>query len=317
MNLNDLFSDELSLDGDLYNRRGHVGYIALAGRPNVGKSTLINSILGYHLAAVSSRPQTTRKHWKGFYTDDDAQLVFTDTPGIHEPNDKLGSSMKTVITQHVKESDIVVCIVDASRDHLEEDEMVIKTLNELAEKIVLVINKVDVSTPEQVVESREFFTTAITKEILGVVEICAKSGNGVDELLSLLKSSLPVMPFLYDPDEITDVYERDIVTELIQESLFTILRKEIPHGTVVKIDKWKEDAKKIKINATVHTDRQAHKKILIGANGEQLNEIRRLAVKNIRENIDKRIDLDLFVKVSPEWRNRKSMLDEFGFGNNK
>lgn len=121
------------------------------------------------------------------------------------------------------------------------------------------------------------------------------------------------MPFLYDPDELTDVYERDIATELIQEAVFENMRKEVPHGIVVKIDRWKEDAKKIRIDATVHTDREAHKKIIVGANGQQLNIIKRDAISKIRENIDKRIDLRIFVKVSPDWRDRRKMLDEFGF----
>ncbi len=311
--MEDLFSSDFSLDPDLFNRKGHVGYIALAGRPNAGKSTLINQVLGYHLTAVSSRPQTTRKHWKGFYTDDDSQLIFTDTPGIHEPHDKLGKSMRAVISHHIKEADIVVCIADASREHLEEDEMVAETLSRIAEQVVLAVNKIDFSTEEQRQDTVAFFKERLGGKIVKVVEISAKNGDGVDELLSTLKGMLPVMPFLYDPDELTDVYERDIATELIQESVFENMHKEVPHGIVVKIDSWKEDAKKIRIDATVHTDREAHKKIIVGADGQQLNRIRRDAISKIRENIDKRIDLRIFVKVSPEWRNRRKMLDDFGF----
>lgn len=311
--MEDLFSGDFSLDPDLFNRKGHVGYIALAGRPNVGKSTLINQILGYHLTAVSSRPQTTRKQWKGFYTDDNAQLIFTDTPGVHEPHDKLGKSMHAVISHHVKEADIVVCIADASREHLEEDEMVASTLNRIAERVVLAVNKIDFSTKEQREETIEFFQSRLGDKIVKIVEISALEGKGVDNLLQTLKDMLPVMPFLYDPDELTDVYERDIATELIQEAVFENMRKEVPHGIVVKIDRWKEDAKKIRIDATVHTDREAHKKIIVGANGQQLNTIKRDAISKIRENIDKRIDLRIFVKVSPDWRDRRKMLDEFGF----
>ncbi len=311
--LDDLFEGELNLDPNLFNREGHVGYIALAGRPNAGKSTLINSILGYHLTAVSSRPQTTRKHWKGFYTDDDSQLIFTDTPGIHEPIDKLGHSMKTVINRHIKEADIVVCIADAFRDHLAEDEMVAETLNSLASRVVLAVNKVDVSTDAQKKETIAFFKERLGSKIVSVVEISALKKNGVDELLSVLKKMLPVSPFIYDPDELTDVFERDIATELIQEAVFGSMRKEIPHGVMVKIDTWKEDSKKIRIDATVHTDREAHRKILVGKNGEQLNRIRKHAVEKIKDNIEKRIDLRMFVKVSPDWRNRRSMLEDLGF----
>ncbi len=311
--LDDLFEGELNLDPNLFNREGHVGYVALAGRPNAGKSTLINSILGYHLTAVSSRPQTTRKHWKGFYTDEDSQLIFTDTPGIHEPIDKLGQSMKTVINRHIKEADIVVCIADASRDHLAEDEMVADTLNSLASRVVLAVNKVDVATDIQRKETIAFFKERLGSKIVNVVEISALKKNGVNDLLSILKKMLPVSPFIYDPDELTDVFERDIATELIQEAVFGSMRKEIPHGVMVKIDTWKEDSKKIRIDATVHTDREAHKKIIVGKNGEQLNRIRKHAVEKIKDNIEKRIDLRMFVKVSPDWRNRRSMLEDLGF----
>ena len=309
----DLFEGEINLDENMFNRKGHVGYIALAGRPNAGKSTLINSILGYHLTAVSSRPQTTRKHWKGFYTDEDSQLIFTDTPGIHEPLDKLGNSMKNVINRHIKEADVVVCIADAFRDHLHEDQMVVETLNKHASKIVLAVNKVDVATAEQRQETIDFFKQGLGGKVIAVVEISALKKDGITELLSILKKQLPVTPFIYDPDELTDVFERDIATELIQEAVFGSMRKEIPHGVMVKIDTWKEDSKKIRIDATIHTDREAHRKILVGKNGDQLQRIRKHAVQKIRDNIEKRIDLRMFVKVSPDWRNRRSMLEELGF----
>jgi GTP-binding protein Era len=191
--------------------------------------------------------------------------------------------------------------------------MVVKTLNTQAQKIILAINKVDVATAEQRQETIDFFKAGLGDKIIATIDISALKKDGIQQLLNLIKKQLPISPFIYDPDELTDVFERDITTELIQEAVFGSMRKEIPHGVMVKIDTWKEDTKKIRIDATIHTDRDAHRKIIVGKNGEQLNRIRKHAVQKIRDNIEKRIDLRLFVKVSPDWRNRQSMLEEFGF----
>lgn len=299
---------------DYMKHKGHVGFVALAGRPNVGKSTLVNQVLGYHLSAVSSRPQTTRKQWRGIYSDDTAQLVFVDTPGIHEPNDRLGETMIQEITRQLKDSDLVLCIADASREQGEEDDMVAKTVAASGVPVVLAVNKVDVATAEQVITAKTFFSERIGDKLIASVEMSAAENSGVKELLEVLKKPLPVMPFMFDPEQLTDAFERDIACELIQEAVFDNLAKEIPHGVIATIDSWKENPKKLKIQSTVHVDRANHKKMVIGKDGVMIERIRRQAIQKLRENIDKMIDLKLYVKVTPGWRDNPRLLNDFGFG---
>ena len=304
---------ECDLNPDLFNKKGHVGFVAIVGRPNVGKSTLMNQVLDYHLAAVSSRPQTTRKLWRGIFSDDDSQIIFTDTPGIHAPIDKLGEAMTSSISSQLSEADLVLCIVDAYRERGAEDELVVKAIAGCTSKVILAINKVDEATPLQVEETSKYFKNALGNKILGAYRISALKNRGVEALLKGIKAPLPVMPFLYDPEVLTDAFERDIVTELIQEAVFERFTQEVPHGLTVIIDQWKETDKKIRIMATIHIDHERHKKMIIGKNGEMINKVKSEAVSKIRENIDKHIDLKLYAKVSPDWRNNRKMLDEFGY----
>jgi GTP-binding protein Era len=296
-------------------RKGHTGDVAVVGRPNVGKSTFINSVLDYHLTAVSIRPQTTRKHCRAIYTDDKCQIVFIDTPGIHYPNDKLGEIMYKNIIQQLKDADLVLCIADAYRDHGLEDELICDKISELpdSKKVVLMVNKVDTASKEQIKETVEFFTERLGDRIIEVVKVSALQKKGLDVVVDKLAANLPVLPFVFDEDDITDAYEREIAAELIQEAVFEEYRDEVPHAIVVDIDKWEESEKKINILATLYIERQSHRKMILGKDGVKIKSLKSKAISKLRENIEKRINLKLFVKVADDWRNKKSKLKDFGW----
>jgi len=296
-------------------RKGFTGDVAVVGRPNVGKSTFINAIVGYHLTAVSIRPQTTRKHWRAIYTDDKCQVIFTDTPGIHEANDKLGEAMFSNIVQQLNDTDVILCIADASRTHGVEDELICKTINErkFAKKVILMVNKTDVANTEQVQETVDFFSERLGERISDIVKVSALRKKGLEEIVATICKHLPVLPFMFDEDSITDAYERDIASELIQEAVFEAYQKEIPHAMVVSVDGWKEDEKKIKMEATVYIERDSHRKMILGKDGAKLKKLKSRAISKLRENIEKRIDLKLFVKVASDWRNKKSTLRDLGW----
>ena len=311
MKLNEFLGE----DGVIVPRKGHTGDVAVVGRPNVGKSTFINAVIGYHLTAVSHRPQTTRKHWRAIYTDEKAQIIFIDTPGIHEPKDKLGEAMFSNIVQQLKESDIILCIADATREHGTEDELICEKINEqpLSKKVILMVNKVDAAGREQVDDTISFFTERLGDKVADIIEVSALKNKGLDSVIEKISSYLPVLPFMFDEDSITDAYERDIASELIQEAVFEEYHKEVPHAIVVSVDNWKEDEKKIKIEATLYIERESHRKMILGREGAKIKALRSRAVSKLRENIEKRVDLKIFVKVASDWRNKKSRLRDFGW----
>ena len=296
-------------------RKGLTGDVAVVGRPNVGKSTFINAIIGYHLTAVSIRPQTTRKHWRAIFTDEKCQIIFTDTPGIHEPSDKLGETMFSNIVQQLDTTDLILCIADASRTHGVEDELICDTINngKGSKKVILMVNKTDVANNDQIQETIDFFRDRLGDRISDVIKVSALRKRGLDEIVTTICKYLPVLPFMFDEDSITDAYERDIASELIQEAVFEGYQKEIPHAIVVSVDGWKEDEKKIKIEATLFIERDSHRKMILGKDGSKLKHVRSRAIYKLRGNIEKRVDLKIFVKVASDWRNKKSRLRDFGW----
>ena len=289
---------------------GNVGFAAVVGRPNVGKSTFINQVLKFRLAAVSSRPHTTRKRWLGIHSTDDAQVIFTDTPGIHESKNKMDEKMDKGIKESIRDTDVIILICDALREFGEEDNMAAESVKNHSDAVILVVNKIDEATPEQIEEMKRQY-----KSVLGDVstyEISALKDQNVDELLSEVVERLPKGPFLYSPDEVTTAFVRDIASEIIREAVIEQMEKELPHSTVVKIDKWDENDKKIKIHATVIVERKTQKAIVIGKNGDMINLIRKNAVEKLRDGLEKFIDLRLFVSVTPNWQNNKNFLREMG-----
>lgn len=291
-------------------RFGKTGYVALLGRPNTGKSTLLNTMLGQHLAAVSSKPQTTRKHLLGIFTDKDAQILFLDAPGIHRSKIAIDDSMDRSIARVLEDADMIVCMADPTREPGDEDTLAAERAAAAGKETVIAINKIDIATKEQIKSCLEFYKKYLPKA--QAVEIAAIDEQKAAPLLNHLKKHLPSGPFLYDEDELTDVYERDIAAEFIRETLLEQLKQEVPHCIAVVIDKWTDKDGKIAISATLHIEREGHKAIIIGKGGERIKAIRIAAAKRISEFVQAHVTLSLFVKVTPDWRNNKRFLTDMG-----
>lgn len=290
-------------------RRGHTGYVALLGRPNTGKSTFLNTILECHIAAVSNKPQTTRRSMAGIYSDSESQIIFLDAPGVHPGHIAIDEAMDNSVRRVLDDADIVVCLVDPTRVPGPEDEMAAKLAAQYGKPTLVVLNKSDISTAEQRAASTAFYAQFIA----GVtpVEMTANDRASAGRLVQQLKAMLPEDIFLYDPEEVTTAYERDIAAELIRETLLEQLRNEIPHSIAVTVNTWQTTPKGIDIAATLTLEREAHKPIIIGQGGKMIKSIRRNATRKITELCGgKRIELSLFIKIVPNWRKRKQFLKE-------
>lgn len=290
-------------------RRGHTGYVALLGRPNTGKSTFLNTILDCHIAAVSSKPQTTRRSMLGIYSDDDSQLVFLDAPGVHPGHIAIDEAMDASVRRVLEDADVVVCLVDPTRAPGEEDGMAAQMAAKCGKPVVVVFNKSDLSTLEQQDASREFYRQYLPD--FEPLPMTATSPESAARLIERLKRLLPVDLFLYDPEDVTTAYERDIAAELIRETLLEKLRNEIPHGIAVVVDAWNADDRRVAIQSTLCLEREAHKPILIGQGGRMIKAIRHASAQKIAGLCDgRRIELELFIKVVPNWRKRRQFLKE-------
>ena len=289
-------------------RIGKTGYVALLGRPNTGKSTLLNTVLHRHLAAVSPKPQTTRKYLLGIQTDEDSQILFLDAPGIHSGKIAIDEAMDASIRRVMHDADVVVCMVDPTREPGAEDGLAVAAAVKSKKPVIIAINKNDVATEEQVAASLDFYRKSLPDA--PVVRIVALDIKRVQSLLVLIKERLPEGPFLYSEDEMTDVYERDVAAELIRETLLEELKQEVPHCAAVTIDSWKETGNRISIEATLNVEREGHRGIILGQGGSMIRRIRECATKKIAEFCGGRINLRLFVKVVPDWRNRKRFLKD-------
>ncbi|MBP5671135.1 MAG: GTPase Era [Victivallales bacterium] len=289
-------------------RIGKTGYVALLGRPNTGKSTLLNTVLHRHLAAVSPKPQTTRKYLLGIYTDDNSQILFLDAPGIHSGKIAIDEAMDASIRRVMHDADVVVCMVDPTREPGAEDGLAVAAAVKSKKPVIIAINKNDVAKEEQVAASLEFYRKSLPDA--PVVRIVALDIDKVQSVLTLIKERLPEGPFLYSDDEMTDVYERDVAAELIRETLLEELKQEVPHCAAVTIDSWKEAGSRISIEATLNVEREGHRGIILGQGGSMIKHIRECSTAKIAEFCGARINLRLFVKVVPDWRNRKRFLKD-------
>lgn len=289
------------------------GFISVIGRPNVGKSTLLNRLMGQKIAAVSPRPQTTQRNQLGILTDEDSQLIFIDTPGIHKPLSKLGQAMNEWALATLTDGDCVLWIVDVSGKPNAEDEIAAGKIKEagIAENVVMVLNKRDLVNENQFAENQNFY-----KKLLPEAEripISAAKGEGIEKLLTAIKTRIPEGPEYYDPDQITDLYERQIASDLIRESLLKNLSDEIPHSIAVRIDEYKDRTETNSyIMATLLLDRESHKGIVIGKNGEMIKKIGQDARREIEKLTDRKIFLELRVKVMKNWRNNDALLLQLG-----
>ena len=287
--------------------KGHTGYVALLGRPNTGKSTFLNTVLGCHLAAVSSKPQTTRKAFLGIYNDEDSQIIFLDAPGVHPSRLAIDEAMSLSVSKTLEDGDLVVCLADPTRLPGEEDAMAAAMAAQCGKKVLLVLNKGDLSTPQQRQRTRAFYEEKLPQ--VETLEMTALSPESAGKLIQRLKELLPMDLLLYDRDEVTTAYERDIAAELIREAVLELLREEIPHAIAVTLDSWTSTDRGPVLEATLILEREAHKGIVIGQGGRMIKAIRHHASKKISEMCQgAKVELSLRVRVVPNWRKHKQFL---------
>ncbi|MCA0147563.1 MULTISPECIES: GTPase Era [Rossellomorea] len=293
------------------------GFISIIGRPNVGKSTFLNRVIGQKIAIMSDKPQTTRNKVQGVYTTDDAQMIFIDTPGIHKPKHKLGDFMMKIAQNTLKEVDVILFMVNVEEGLGKGDHFIIEKLKGVKTPVYLILNKIDQIHPDALLpmiqQYNDLFPFAAT------VPISALEGNNVDQLLQLLKDQLPEGPQFYPADQITDHPERFIVSELIREKVLHLTREEIPHSIAVVIDKMerKEEKDLIDVIATIIVERDSQKGIVIGKQGSMLKEVGKRSRVDIENLLGSKVYLELWVKVQKDWRNRSANLRDFGFSDDE
>ncbi len=289
------------------------GFIAVIGRPNVGKSTLINQLIGQKIAIMSDKPQTTRSRILCILTQPDAQVVLLDTPGVHKPLSKLGEYMDRSITNTLKEVDAVFFVVDASEKPGPGERFIMERLEKTKKPVILVLNKIDLVTKDALLPIIAAYSK--DKEFAAVVPISALSEENLDALLSEAKKYLPEGPAYYPEDMVTDQPERLIAAELVREKVLSLTRDEVPHSIAVDVDEMTTRPNNdVYIRATIYVERDSQKGIVIGHKGAMLKEIGRLARPDIEMMIGNKVYLDLWVKVRKDWRNRDAILKSLGFG---
>lgn len=291
------------------------GYVSVVGRPNVGKSTLLNAIIGEKISAISSKPQTTRQNITFIHTDDDSQIIFLDTPGIQRPKNKLGEFMLTESKESIDEADVITYIVDTSKKIGKAERSIIDILKEYQGKlpIILLINKVDTIKKDELLEIISMYAK---EEIFNeIIPISAMKNDGVDIYIETLKKYLKPGPMYYPEDMITDKNERFIVAEIIREKGLRYLNEEVPHGLAISIEKFKkrEDKNIYDIEANIYVERDSHKGILIGKGGSMLKRIGTEAREDAERLLDAKVNLQIWVKVEKNWRERDNLVKRFGY----
>ncbi len=289
------------------------GFVTIIGRPNVGKSTLTNDILGEKIAIMSDKPQTTRNKINAIYNTDDAQIIFIDTPGIHKPKNKLGEYMVSSATDTLNEVDVVVYMVDESTEIGPGDQYILNSLKEVKTPVILVINKIDLLSPD---DYKKVFDRYSKYDFLHfVMGVSATDKMNVDALLNKITELLPEGPMLYPDDMITDQPERVIVAEIVREKILHYIDDEIPHGVAVEIERMKKRSGRdlIDISATIVCEKKSHKGIIIGKGGRKLKGIGKSSREDIEALLGSKVFLELFVKVREGWRDDDNMLKGFGY----
>lgn len=290
------------------------GFITLIGRPNVGKSTLMNHLIGQKIAITSNKPQTTRNRILTVYTDDECQMIFLDTPGIQNTKNKLGEYMTKAAKSTISEVDVVLWLVEPSTYIGEVEKSIAEDLKSCKSPVILVINKIDTVSEESLSKFEEAYKKEM--DFAKVVRVAALKGQNIDEVMGAIKQFLPYGPPFYDEDTITDQPERQIAAEIIREKALRLLRDEVPHGIAVTIEKMREredNPDLMDIEATIICERDSHKGIVIGKGGTMLKKIGSAARKDIEEMVECQTNLQLFVKVRRDWRDDKNQLKNFGY----
>lgn len=290
------------------------GFVALIGRPNVGKSTLLNYIVGQKVAIMSNVAQTTRNKIQGIYTSPEAQIVFIDTPGVHKPATKLGDFMERSTMSALDEVDAVLFVVSATEKRGAGDDFIINRLKQVKQPIYLVVNKIDQVSPNDLPDIVAQYQDALPFK--AVVPISALQGNNVNGLLNKIIAGLPHGPQYYPADQISDHPERFVVAEMIREKIFMLTREEVPHSVAVDVTSIKrEDEEHIHISANIIVERPGQKGIIIGKKGQMLKKIGTMARQDIERLLGDRVFLQLWVKVVPGWRDKSAMLKDYGYRN--
>ncbi|MDF9867180.1 GTP-binding protein Era [Bacilli bacterium PM5-3] len=290
------------------------GFVSIVGRPNVGKSTLLNSFLKHKVAIMSNKPQTTRNKIQGIYTDEDVQIIFIDTPGIHKPKSNLSTFMNKSAYSATRDVDLILFLSNIDEPMSTGDKMIIDSLKDSESKVFLVLNKIDLVNKEYMIK----YMNSLTKEQLDIfdeiIPISAKNKTNTDKLLQLIKDNLEEGIKYYPDEAISDHPENFIFKEIIREKLLQLTGDEIPHSVAVTIDKVKKKNNgSILINATIIVERNSQKGIIIGKNGSKLKEVGILAREELEQILGSKVYLETFVKVEKDWRNKQYQLNEFGY----
>lgn len=290
------------------------GFVAIIGRPNVGKSTLINRLVGERVTIISNKPQTTRNSIKCIYTREDFQIVFIDTPGIHKPKSKLGEYMVKSATESLKGVDVVIAVFDCSMEIGSGDMYIVDIAKEVDIPVILVLNKIDKISKAKLMEI--VASLSIHEDYFNsIIPISAQEGSNIDELVHEMVKNLPEGPLYFPSDMVADVPEKFVISELIREKILELTAEEVPHGTAVEVTAMKERDNKdmIDIEATIYCERDSHKGIIIGKQGRMLKEIGSKARIDIENLLDCPINLQLWVKVKKNWRDSNNMLKTLGY----
>lgn len=287
------------------------GFATLIGRPNVGKSTLMNCLIGQKIAITSNKPQTTRNRIQTVYTSEEGQIVFLDTPGIHKAKNKLGTYMVNVAEKTLSEVDVILWLVEPSNFIGAGERHIIEQLQKTKTPVILVVNKIDTVKKEQLFSYIDTYRQQY--DFAEVVPVSALKADNTDELIKCIMKYLPYGPAFYDEDTVTDQPTRQIVAELIREKALRLLSEEIPHGVAVSIESLKYRKKLVDIEATIICERDSHKGIIIGKNGAMLKKIGSLARPEIEDLLERQANLQLWVKVKKDWRDSDFLLKNFGY----
>lgn len=289
------------------------GFVSIIGRPNVGKSTLLNHVIGQKIAIMSDKPQTTRHKIQGVYTTNDAQVVFIDTPGIHKPKHKLGDFMMRLAQQTLNEVDLILFMINAEEGYGRGDQFIIDRLQDIDTPVFLVINKIDRIHPDQLLLLIDQYRSKHSFQ--EVIPISALEGNNMNTLTTQIINTLEEGPQYYPADVVTDHPERFIIAELIREQILHLTREEVPHSIAVVLEQMerREDSDVIYIGAVVMVERSSQKGIIIGKQGRMLREVGKKARVEIESLLGSRVFLEIWVKVQKDWRNKDRLLKDFGF----
>ncbi|NUK30895.1 GTPase Era [Parageobacillus sp. VR-IP] len=296
------------------NKEGYKsGFVAIVGRPNVGKSTFLNRVIGQKIAIMSDKPQTTRNKIQGVYTTEDAQIIFIDTPGVHKPKHKLGDFMMKVALNALREVDLILFMVNVEEGFGRGDAFIIERLKEVNTPVFLVMNKIDKVHPDDLLPLIDQYKDLYP--FAEIVPISALQGNNVENLVEQIKKYLPEGPQYYPPDQITDHPEQFIIAELIREKALHLTREEVPHSIAVVVEsiERRKDSDTVYVGAVIIVERDSQKGIIIGKQGRMLKEIGQRARMDIEALLGSKVFLELWVKVQKDWRNRLAQLRDFGF----